>query len=348
MRIVVLMGSPNRKGSTNILIEEFRRGAEEIRTEGPVYEAEWSWGQNGTEYIQAWYTTDATDENTDLNFVNRAGFTPVMKITVEPLGQLEPVNVIIPETVVAGEDILIQAAEDGTAQRYTAAVYGTGEEADNLYAEAESGDGGEILLSGRMLETGRTYRIVMHTSAPGWLPAEWEAGTFTPVTRLETPTVSMSGHIYTGEMLTVRVGAVDHAKQYIIRLVAGEEEILYSQAGKTRTAYIDTEDLSAGVYTIQAECKGDTGYTDSATSRKVLVMDRGWTKLTLPAALGTIEEEAFAGVTAQAVLIPDGCTAIGSRAFAGCENLIYIKVPAEAEIAADAFEGCSAALVIDR
>lgn len=29
MRIVVLMGSPNRKGSTNILIEEFRRGAEE-------------------------------------------------------------------------------------------------------------------------------------------------------------------------------------------------------------------------------------------------------------------------------------------------------------------------------
>ena len=326
------------EGATWIII---RRGAEEIRTEGPVYEAEWSWEQNRTEYIQAWYTTDATDENTDLNFVNRAGFTPVMKITVEPLGQLEPVNVIIPETVVAGEDILIQAAEDGTAQRYTAAVYGTGEEADILYAEAESGDGGEILLSGGMLETGRTYRIVMHTSAPGWLPAEWEAGTFTPVTRLETPTVSMSGHIYTGEMLTVRVGAVDHAKQYIIRLVAGEEEILYSQAGKTRTAYIDTEDLSAGVYTIQAECKGDTGYTDSATSRKVLVMDRGWTKLTLPAALGTIEEEAFAGIRANIAEIPEGVTTIGENAFAGCGQLYLVILPdGEMQIADSAFSNC--------
>ena len=29
MRIIVLFGSPNRKGSTNILVEEFKRGAEE-------------------------------------------------------------------------------------------------------------------------------------------------------------------------------------------------------------------------------------------------------------------------------------------------------------------------------
>lgn len=29
MNIVVLMGSPNRKGSTNILVKEFKKGAEE-------------------------------------------------------------------------------------------------------------------------------------------------------------------------------------------------------------------------------------------------------------------------------------------------------------------------------
>ncbi len=29
MKIVILMGSPNRKGSTNILVEEFKKGAEE-------------------------------------------------------------------------------------------------------------------------------------------------------------------------------------------------------------------------------------------------------------------------------------------------------------------------------
>ena len=29
MKIIVLMGSPNPKGSTSILVEQFRRGAEE-------------------------------------------------------------------------------------------------------------------------------------------------------------------------------------------------------------------------------------------------------------------------------------------------------------------------------
>ncbi len=29
MKIIVLQGSPNKDGSTNILVEEFRRGAEE-------------------------------------------------------------------------------------------------------------------------------------------------------------------------------------------------------------------------------------------------------------------------------------------------------------------------------
>ena len=29
MKIVILMGSPNRKGSTNILVENFVKGAEE-------------------------------------------------------------------------------------------------------------------------------------------------------------------------------------------------------------------------------------------------------------------------------------------------------------------------------
>ena len=64
--------------------------------------------------------------------------------------------------------------------------------------------------------------------------------------------------------------------------------------------------------------------------------------LTLPTGLSTIEAEAFAGGAFEAVVIPNGCKTIGSRAFADCEKLIYVRIPSSvAEIAADAFEGCN-------
>ena len=70
--------------------------------------------------------------------------------------------------------------------------------------------------------------------------------------------------------------------------------------------------------------------------------------LKLPAGLKTIEDEAFAGLSCEGVIIPDGCTTIGAKAFASCESLIYVRIPASVEdIAEDAFEGCEL-LVIDR
>ena len=59
----------------------------------------------------------------------------------------------------------------------------------------------------------------------------------------------------------------------------------------------------------------------------------------LPNALTEIEEEAFYGTTALAVIIPDECTTIGKRAFANCPNLIYVYIPASVKnIADDAFD----------
>ena len=58
--------------------------------------------------------------------------------------------------------------------------------------------------------------------------------------------------------------------------------------------------------------------------------------------------EAFEGLPMDAVIVPDGCTIISSRAFADCENLIYARIPADAsDIADDAFEGSDQA-VLDR
>lgn len=70
--------------------------------------------------------------------------------------------------------------------------------------------------------------------------------------------------------------------------------------------------------------------------------------LTLLSSIIAIEEEAFANLSCQAVIIPKGCTSIGERAFAGCSNLIYVKIPASATSYPDnAFEGCNENLVIE-
>ena len=61
----------------------------------------------------------------------------------------------------------------------------------------------------------------------------------------------------------------------------------------------------------------------------------------LPAQLKEIDEEAFMNLPCEGVIVPDGCTSIGSKAFAGCDRLIYVKIPASVKyIAKDAFEGC--------
>ena len=62
---------------------------------------------------------------------------------------------------------------------------------------------------------------------------------------------------------------------------------------------------------------------------------------TFPASLTTIEDEAFEGTSFQAIVIPDTVTAIGSRAFANCRNLVYVYIPASVtSIAPDAFADC--------
>ncbi len=70
--------------------------------------------------------------------------------------------------------------------------------------------------------------------------------------------------------------------------------------------------------------------------------------LRLPARTVSVEGEAFVHLTCEAVIIPDGCVSIGSRAFADCKNLLYVRIPASVTyIAEDAFAGCEQA-VIDR
>jgi hypothetical protein len=63
--------------------------------------------------------------------------------------------------------------------------------------------------------------------------------------------------------------------------------------------------------------------------------------LHLPRGLKVIEEEAFAGINSEMVIVPEGCTSIRNRAFYGCPNLKQVILPESCtDIAADAFDGC--------
>ena len=71
-----------------------------------------------------------------------------------------------------------------------------------------------------------------------------------------------------------------------------------------------------------------------------------FTTLTLPVSLNKIDVEAFAGIAADIVKVPQGCASIGSRAFADCPNLKLIYVSENTSLADDALSGCTYAYVV--
>ena len=66
------------------------------------------------------------------------------------------------------------------------------------------------------------------------------------------------------------------------------------------------------------------------------------TVLTLPDDIETIERNAFDGIHAEYVIIPNGCKTIKSKAFANNPSLRMVVIPSSVQsIATDTFDGCS-------
>ena len=69
----------------------------------------------------------------------------------------------------------------------------------------------------------------------------------------------------------------------------------------------------------------------------------------LPDDLKGIEDEAFRNSGLSMVIIPEGCGEIGEYAFAGCTDLVYVRLPSTITGYPDtAFNGCHPDLVIVR
>ena len=109
---------------------------------------------------------------------------------------------------------------------------------------------------------------------------------------------------------------------------------------------LDTAGLEDGNYTLylypQCEDQYIVENNRAYTTFHVRAASTGELRtMTLPTALKVIEEEAFKGTKAQRIVIPSGCTTIGSQAFAFSDQLVRVVIPASVNtIAEDAFVGC--------
>ena len=91
---------------------------------------------------------------------------------------------------------------------------------------------------------------------------------------------------------------------------------------------------------------GSTAETYAAGNSSItfvaLTAEMGTPDFVLPAYLTAIEAEAFSGVKATVVYIPDGVTSLGSMAFAYCTSLKQIRIPASVTVIfLDVFYGLS-------
>ena len=113
------------------------------------------------------------------------------------------------------------------------------------------------------------------------------------------------------------------------------------------TSYISTE-ITLSLLSGVAEMTGNA-VTASWDSPWIITWrvfpDFGTPTFVLPAGTTGIGEEAFSGITAGVVDIPDTCLSIGDRAFRGCTGLTQIRIPADCALGQDVFDGCARVLV---
>lgn len=109
----------------------------------------------------------------------------------------------------------------------------------------------------------------------------------------------------------------------------------------TQTITIPTNGVEPGTYRLYVDNSGD-GCDNSRSWVSINIIDDPYQtglKLEFPSDLREIGEEAFAGVAAETVIIPNGVTRIGRRAFADSEVLRVVIPDSVTEISWDAFEG---------
>lgn len=148
----------------------------------------------------------------------------------------------------------------------------------------------------------------------------------------------------TGLDFSVDLGVND--AQYVVKVWeqgANEPMFFDFQRGvREKEYYIRANQFRQGkTYEIEVICAG-SGYGRGETNQMLRCRKASPMTMVLPGSLRTIEAEAFEGVIAEKIIVPDGVTSIGYKAFANCPRLMEIELPAGINIDAHAFDGCGA------
>ena len=99
--------------------------------------------------------------------------------------------------------------------------------------------------------------------------------------------------------------------------------------------------------TAAAVFTGTEDFTGELTGSFTLLDPESLEQFLLPNDLAEIEESAFEGLSVRYVILPDGTTSIGARAFADCKDLLLIRIPSSVtEISEDAFTDCNGLTIV--
>ena len=140
---------------------------------------------------------------------------------------------------------------------------------------------------------------------------------------------------------------------------AAKTSVTAARICKNDESHIETETVGVtAVITAPAEnAEGSAAYTSGAFTKEGFRVQtksvtipalKNLSVLLLPGMLRTVEDEAFSNLACQAVIIPEGCTAIGEHAFAGCAGLLYVRIPSTVTgYPENAFDNCNEDLVVD-
>ena len=164
---------------------------------------------------------------------------------------------------------------------------------------------------------------------------------------LDEPLFTNRPAVRKGETISVRLEQPDaNAESYAAELIGPMGNTVASfNVDQYGNITAGTSNLTPGVYSIVLRSSAE-GFISGESRGIVRVVDPEAT-LTLPRALKQIGDEAFAGIQAEIIVVPDGATSIGSQAFANCENLGIVEIPGTVtSIAPDAFSGCTNFMIV--
>ena len=162
--------------------------------------------------------------------------------------------------------------------------------------------------------------------------------------RIEAPmAISPRGHAWNSAEYR---WTEDHAAVTAVRTCGNDAAHMETETAAVTVMITSPTETAEGSVTYTSAAFANDGFSVQIRNEMIPALS-SMSVMHLPGTLKAIEDEAFAHLACEAVIVPEGCASIGNYAFRDCGNLRYIRVPAGAEIASDAFEGCEN-VVIDR